>query len=136
MVIVIDDNTISKFFVKQEIEKSSYISKVISFDSTLEALFFLKPLIAVLDKPIYIFIKIDMPLLNGYEFIEKCKQISNLHNYANIILMTKTELDTEEEIKINQYTNVTYIDSYFLNKSYIEGLFLNTTSRYLQSKAS
>lgn len=136
MLIVIDNNTISSFFIKQEIEKSEHISKVITFDNTLEALSFLKPLKAVLSKPVYIFIKIDMPLLNGYEFIEKCNQVKGGTEYLNIVLMTKTELDIEEEIKISKYSNVNTINSYQLTTSYVETLVTNTTFKYLESKAS
>ncbi|MBW1293927.1 response regulator [Aquimarina litoralis] len=136
MIILIDDNTISSFFIKQEIEKSDYISKVVSFDNTLEALSFLRPLTAVLEKPVFIFIKIDMPQLNGYEFIEKCKEMKGNQEYLNIILMTKEELDTEEEIKISKYSHVTSINSYQLNKEHVRDLILSRTTIYLESKAS
>lgn len=136
MLIVIDNNTISSFFIKQEIERSEHISKVLTFDNTLEALSFLEPLKAVLSKPVHIFIKIDMPLLNGYEFIEKCNQMKGGTEYLNIVLMTKNELDTEEEIKINKYPNVSAINTYQITTSYVETLIMDTTSKYLESKAS
>ncbi|GAA0714446.1 hypothetical protein GCM10009430_07650 [Aquimarina litoralis] len=127
MFIVINNNKISNFFLAQHIEKSHNISKGLFFENTKDACDYLTPLHTIISKPVYILINKDMPNINGWEFLEKCACAENNNDYIHIVLMTKNELDIEEEIKINNYPNVTasniseidnlFIDD-FVNKTY------------------
>ncbi|WP_299609009.1 hypothetical protein [uncultured Aquimarina sp.] len=120
MFIVINNNKISNFFLAQHIEKSQNISKGLFFENTEDACDYLTPLHTIISKPIYIFINKDMPHINGWEFLERYAFVENNNYNIHIVLMTKNELDIEEEIKINNYPNVIA-----RNISEIDNLFID-----------
>ena len=50
-------------------------------------------------KPDVIFLDLNMPLMNGYEFLEKIKQEDQLKNIPVIILTTSSNPQTIREVK-------------------------------------
>ena len=122
MVILIDSNKISSFFNILEIKKAKNVSKVVTFEHTIDAINYLNPLASVLSKPIFVFMSLDMPQINGWEFIEKTLEMKGNQEYLNIILLSKQELDIEEEIKINSYSNVSVLNAFDMNHTSIEAM--------------
>lgn len=122
MFIFIDDNPVSNFFYKEIINKSTHDLKVICFENCKEALNYLTPLSSLPFKPVYLFIKMNMPYATAWEIIEYCEQLEGNNEYLNIILITKEELDVEEEIKLNKHPNVSSVHSSQINESYINDL--------------
>jgi len=128
MVILVDNNKFLNFFNTQEIEKSRYVTKIVYFERTIDCIDYLHPISLVFSKLIYIFIAINMPQINGWEFIEKALKLKGNLAYLNIILMCKQELDTEEEIQINSYTNVSWVNPFKINQVYLNALFQDASA--------
>ncbi len=120
MVALIDNNKISSFFNLHEIQKCKNVSKVVCFDKTIDALNYLDPLTCILSKPIFVFMTMDMPHINGWEFIERTQKVKGSKEYLHIILLVKQELYIEEEIKINSYSNVSAINAFNMNHEYLD----------------
>jgi len=132
MVILIDNNVVSNFFNVQILESSSRVSKVLCFENSVDALNYIAPLKAVLSKPIYVFININMPHINGWEFIERCLLLKGGQELLKIVLMSKEELDTEQEIKESRYSNIEVINPLRLTTSYVDELLNSVHQEFLR----
>jgi len=128
MIIFVDNNKVSNFFNSNLIQEANFEHDTLCFEEAKEALNYLTPLQAVTTAPIYVFIKMDMPGLNAWEFIEKCQTLAGNKEYLRIVLMLKQELDVEEEIKVNDYDHVTTVLSYELDAEFISTLLLEPTA--------
>lgn len=90
-IILIDDDHASNYFHKVVIEDSGLVERAEFFTSPLKALEYLKN--ATLDIsnliPDLIVLDINMPLMDGWEFLEAFKTL-NLHKYPKVIMLSTT----------------------------------------------
>lgn len=83
-IMLVDDNKIDNFFHERVIKKSNAAEVVIATESGQEALEYLNSYNGVL--PNIIILDINMPGMNGWEFIEQYKKTGH-NNKALIIIM-------------------------------------------------
>ena len=94
-VMLIDDNDIDNFINEKIVKNSNFTKNVYVHTSALSALEFLKD-IEIIEKdkvldivPSYIFLDINMPIADGFYFLEEYKKISDkIKSRIKIIVLT------------------------------------------------
>ncbi len=90
-VMLIDDHKPTNILHKIEIEETGRVNHIITFTSPSEAYDYLqKTNASSYIKPNIIFLDINMPGMNGWEFIEKYKQLDQSLKSDIVILMLST----------------------------------------------
>ena len=78
-VILVDDNHIDNIIHEKIILSSNYAKQVISFESAIKAIDFLKKVdLSNQDEPVIIFLDLRMPEMDGYGFLHQLKTLQNL----------------------------------------------------------
>ena len=89
-VMLIDDSSDNNFFHQREIKKANLVNSVIIHNSGLDALAYLKS--SQEPHADLIFLDINMPLMNGWEFLEEYNLLGkDLQGRAIIIMLTTSD---------------------------------------------
>ncbi|MES1198049.1 MAG: response regulator [Chitinophagaceae bacterium] len=100
-ILLIDDdeptNYISKFLI-EEADCTEHIHIVQTGQSALDYL--TNDNIAV--RPDLIFLDINMPAMNGWEFLDKYNKLEQKHKEGIVIVMLTTSLNPDDEIKASE----------------------------------
>lgn len=75
-LLVIDDDDINIFIIKKIVEKTGYNVNMVSKANGLLAIDYLKATLDKGDFPHLILIDINMPVLNGWEFLDAYEELS------------------------------------------------------------
>lgn len=96
-ILVIDDNPTDRFIAKKMAEKHHFAEEIILKESALEALDYIQSLENTPDLlPQFIFLDINMPEMNGYEFLEEYAKLSATIQLNCIILMVTTSIHPDD----------------------------------------
>ena len=87
-VLLIDDDDTVNFISKKLIERSGLADEIVVHNKAQEALDTLKDEVERGDLPQLIFVDINMPDVNGWEFIEKFSEMGSQTEDTKIILLT------------------------------------------------
>lgn len=118
-LVFIDDDPATNFYHEIIVKQSGVVKDYLFFESPIDALEFLKKEEKKEEprRPEYIFLDINMPCLNGWEFLEQYILFSGINASSIIMLSTSpSPLDKEEAKRFD----VIYK---FLNKP-LEDIFL------------
>ena len=85
--LLIDDNSLDNYINSLLIQKHNFASEVIALESSEEALFELK--VGTI-KPDVIFLDINMPVLNGFEFLAKYANLDIQKDNAKIFVLSSS----------------------------------------------
>lgn len=112
-IILIDDNAATNFFHKVIIDKANCAEQCIAFQSGQEALSYLKNLEnRDFIKPDLIFLDINMPGMDGWQFLEHYNNLEKNQQAKVVVVMLTTSLNPADREKAKTM-NLVYG---FLNK--------------------
>ncbi len=91
-VMLIDDNKLDLFLCQKFIESVNITKSITPFHSPVEALNFLKDN-DVSTWPDLIVLDIQMPEMDGFEFLKECEQLKNFNKFKSHVIMVSSTLD-------------------------------------------
>lgn len=94
---LIDDSEVDLFVHKKFIELRQLASEIVTYNSPLLALEKMSD-IPDIGPPGILFLDLNMPMINGFEFLEKAKGISNgIFNRMRVVILTSSNNHTDRE---------------------------------------
>jgi len=98
-LLVIDDDDINIFIIKKIVEKTGYNVDMTAKTNGQLAIDYLKEIIDTPNFPNLILIDINMPILNGWEFIEAYELLGNTHKVDMYMLSSSVYENDIEKAK-------------------------------------
>jgi CheY-like chemotaxis protein len=107
-VLLVDDDEATNFINRLAIRKAAFAEKIVIVRNGLEALEYLRS--EAYDReyvePDFIFLDINMPVMNGWEFLEAYQQLQH-RPHAPLIVMLTTSLNPDDAEKAGNITAIT-----------------------------
>lgn len=101
---VVDDNEVDLFIQKRFMEMSHFANEIITFTSPGRALAAIQS--GPIQTPGVIFLDLNMPVINGFEFLEALQlNSSNGHNQLKVVILTSSNNQADYE-RAHAYKNV------------------------------
>ncbi|UZR99466.1 response regulator [Chondrinema litorale] len=120
-IMLVDDNPDDNFFHERIIKKSGAAEIVITKETGYDALEYLKlQRYQKLAHPQLIFLDINMPGMNGWEFIEEYNKLEKDQQGEHVIVMLTTSKNPDDKVFANKNINVTDFKSKPLTKEILE----------------
>lgn len=93
--MLIDDSDMDNFINQRVLEASFFAEKIYTFTNGLSAIEFLENLYVNKDCveemiPDVIFVDLNMPLVNGFQFIEKFFELPDIFRSCKIVILTSS----------------------------------------------
>ena len=125
--MLIDDNEIDNLINEKMIEGCNFAERVYVYTSGKGALEYLKNLERdkTINKdlvPDIIFLDINMPVMDGFQFIEEYKKLDNYEKHRSIIVMLTTSINpSDREVSEKDEAILKFINKP-LNQKYLDEL--------------
>ncbi|WP_316817763.1 response regulator [Pedobacter nyackensis] len=103
-LLVIDDDDINIFIIKKIVEKTGYNVNMVSKANGLLAINHLKATLGQEDFPDLILIDINMPVLNGWEFLDAYEEL-NISQKVDMYMLSSSVYENDIE-KAKTYEKV------------------------------
>ena len=105
-IAIIDDDSIFQFMIKKMIEKIDPSHQLLLFNDGQDALDFIQTNRTLLDVlPELILLDINMPILNGWQFLDRLKKLEAT-DYQPIIYMVSSSIDQDDVLKSKTYVEL------------------------------
>lgn len=102
-IMLIDDNQIDQMLHKRIVERSGLFDNILSYLYADEALEYLKG--GGLPKPDIILLDINMPRMDGFEFLEMHSKLPADGKSAVVVMLT-TSLDVQDKKRASEFDQV------------------------------
>ncbi len=109
--IVIDDSKLDCFIAEKIIKNTGRAESVNTFQQATDALAFIKTLQPT-DRRTVVFVDIQMPVMNGFEFVEAFESLSAETRANFYIYMLSSSINENDIARVKSYASV----KQFLNK--------------------
>lgn len=120
-ILLIDDDNFTNVINKMIIKKTDCAENTISVTSGREALNYLTS-VENNEYPNLILLDINMPGMNGWEFIEKYRGIKNPQLEKSVLIILTTSSDPAEEKKANSLPEIKGFKNKPLNQKLVEDI--------------
>jgi len=109
--MLVDDNVIDNFINQKMIESSHFAENIHIHSSGKSALEFLKNMERISDTskrstPELIFLDINMPMLDGFQFVEEFEKLDSKFIAGIKIIILTSSINPEDEAKSKIYSSV------------------------------
>lgn len=118
-VLLIDDDAATNFINSFLLKQTDCTACITVKESAMAALDFLKTSKAENNVPELIFLDINMPCMNGWEFLEQYRQLDKTLTEGIAVVMLTTSLNPDDEEKAAAIPEVTAFRSKPLSKDKI-----------------
>ena len=107
-ILLIDDDEATNFYNKMIIKKADCTENITTVQSGAQALEYLKSKPkGAHPQPDLIFLDINMPAMNGWEFLEQYKNLSKEQKGKIVIVMLTTSLNPEDKERASTIDDIT-----------------------------
>lgn len=131
-VLLIDDSESDNFYHARKITKMGITDNIQMCFSGPEALEYLKSeLEGVYPQPTLIFLDINMPGMNGWEFLEEYEKLDIAQQGEIVLTMLSNSIDERDKQKAEEYKSVQGYYSKPLNEKYLTSILERHFSDYL-----
>lgn len=120
-VMVIDDDPINNIIFQKLSEFVDFAEEIITFLSAVDSLDYLQKLEEEqTPPPNIIFLDIRMPIVNGWEFLERLSQLNQTHYFDDTAIYMLTS--SSEQSDINKAKNYRLVTDYIVKPLLTENL--------------
>jgi CheY-like chemotaxis protein len=124
--MLVDDDQNDNYFHTREIKKTNLNIVVVTKNSGIEALEYLKSKKEITNiQPDLIFLDINMPRMNGWEFLQEYSQLDKELQRGKIIIMLTSSKNPDEVAKAMSISSVSDYISKPLTKETLEDIIKN-----------
>lgn len=103
LVFLIDDSESDINILELVLNYNNFSKKILKFSSAIEALSYLESPSSGI--PDLIFLDLNMPVMNGFGFLDEVKKIPHLEEPLNVILLTSSD-NIQDMEKAKHYLNI------------------------------
>lgn len=130
-VMIVDDDEVSNFVCTSTIEQAGISNDIIAFLTARDALDFIEQAIAnaVELLPDLILLDINMPVMNGWDFMEAYKKLMPTINKNIVIIILTSSVYQKDKEKAGTYAEI----SDFASKPLDTSVLLEFADKYLTS---
>ncbi len=114
-ILLVDDSSATNFFNKVMIQKTGYVEEVLVAQNGKEALDYIQSEIL----PEVIFLDINMPVMDGWEFLSAYERLSSEFKKSVIVLMIGAELAYTDKMKAENIPEIVKFSPKHLTKDLI-----------------
>lgn len=106
-VCVIDDDDIYQFLLKKELKSTQIVDKIVVFSDGAKALEFMTSVKDTPDQlPDIIFLDVNMPVMNGWEFLDEFILLRPRLSKEIVILIVSSSFDKRDIERAKEYAEV------------------------------
>jgi len=135
-ILLVDDDEPTNFLNKLAVEELGCTNHIKIIPGAREALDYLScagqpaPLNQTCPSPEIIFLDINMPAMDGWEFLQRYEALPDAHKSSIIVIMLTTSFNPEDELKARKIPSV----KEFRNKPLTAGLLQDILKKYFPDK--
>ncbi|NVK51913.1 MAG: response regulator [Flavobacteriaceae bacterium] len=130
-ILLVDDDESTNFLHRYVVEKTQYAKKCVTVHSGQEALDYLTSTEeGEHPQPDLVFLDINMPAMNGWEFLEHYKQLDKNQQGKVVVVMLTTSINPDDREKSKLFSDVTG----FKNKPLTKEMILELIKEHFPEK--